>query len=151
MDPLTAIGLASNIIGFVDFAGKLISQGYEIYKSASGTTKENEDIEALIEDLSFHLDELGKGENAVPAAAVTPQDFRDQKLRELAAKCATFAEEILTSLEKLKKEPNAKFKGFNSFGKALRSAWGKKGMEEKVAKLEKFRSELEFTILVLLR
>jgi hypothetical protein len=40
LDPETAIGLASSVISFVQFAGDLISGASEVYKSASGNTAE---------------------------------------------------------------------------------------------------------------
>lgn len=47
MDPLTAFGLAANVLAFVDFAGKLISKGYEIYSSSSGVLGENTEVRLL--------------------------------------------------------------------------------------------------------
>lgn len=38
MDPLTAIGLASNILSFIDFGVKLTAAAYEVYGSADGAT-----------------------------------------------------------------------------------------------------------------
>jgi hypothetical protein len=42
MDPLTALGLAANIIQFVDFAAKLISAGSHIHKT--GTSQSEIDL-----------------------------------------------------------------------------------------------------------
>ncbi|KAE9374183.1 hypothetical protein N431DRAFT_481460 [Stipitochalara longipes BDJ] len=145
MDPLTALALASNIVGFIDFASKLISQGHEIYKSTSGALQENVDIEILANDLSLHVKRLKQGNT------ITAVTFQEQQLQSLASKCAILADDILLSLNKLKVNVNAKFKSFNSAGKALRTAWGKKDLEEKMAKLESFRSQLQFSILVSLK
>src|SRR6266566_2274950 len=51
MDILVAIGLAGNIIQFVDFGGKLISKTAEIYKSSTGALVENVDIETATNNL----------------------------------------------------------------------------------------------------
>ncbi|PYH90699.1 hypothetical protein BO71DRAFT_433598 [Aspergillus ellipticus CBS 707.79] len=47
MDPITAIGLVSNIIDFVDLGVKLFNDAREIYESASGATKANENHEFM--------------------------------------------------------------------------------------------------------
>jgi hypothetical protein len=38
MDPLTAIGLAGNILAFIDFGTKLAKAAYEVYESKDGAT-----------------------------------------------------------------------------------------------------------------
>jgi hypothetical protein len=142
---LTALGLASNILSFIDFASKLISQGHEIYKSTSGALEENVDIGVLANDLSVHAKKL-KEANVITAAT-----FQEQQLQSLAFKCASLADEVSLILDKLKVDPDAKFKRLSSVGKALKAAWGKKDLEEKVTKLDRFRSQLEFGILVALK
>lgn len=51
MDPLTAIGLAGNIITFVDLSTKILSRTKELYESASGATTENDELESLTKNL----------------------------------------------------------------------------------------------------
>lgn len=145
MDPVTALGFASNIISFVDFAGKLISKGHEIYKSASGASRENVEIETVIDDLSLHVDRLKQGNTIT---AVTP---RGQQLQSLASDCAILADEILQKLNKLKVDKNIKYRGLRSIGKTLRAAWGTKDLEKRVATLEGFRNQLQFGILIALK
>lgn len=40
MDPLTALGLAGNILAFVDFTAKILKRAIEIYDSADGHSQE---------------------------------------------------------------------------------------------------------------
>ncbi|KAH9220710.1 hypothetical protein DL95DRAFT_477881, partial [Leptodontidium sp. 2 PMI_412] len=141
MDPLTAIGLASNIIAFVDFAGKLVSQGHEIYKSASGALQDNVDINNIVTDLSLHVNKLKE------ANTITAPTQKEQQLQSLASKCSILAVEISQKLKKLNVDENAKMRGLRSIGKALRSAWGKKDLEDMMARLGTFRSEIQFSIL----
>ncbi|KAH6721901.1 hypothetical protein BKA61DRAFT_700906 [Leptodontidium sp. MPI-SDFR-AT-0119] len=145
MDPLTAIGLASNIIAFVDFAGKLVSRGHEIYKSASGALQENVDINNIVTDLSLHVNKLKE------ANTITAPTQKEQQLQSLASKCSILAEEISQKLKKLNVDENAKMRGLRSIGKAFRSSWGKKDLEEMMARLIAFRSEIQFSILVSLK
>jgi hypothetical protein len=51
MDPLTAVSLAGTILQFIDFSSKLVAGTYEIDRSVSGATAENEDITTVISDL----------------------------------------------------------------------------------------------------
>jgi len=51
MDPITAIGLASSILTFIECATEIVTGTYEVYHSVAGTTDENAHIEAVTEDL----------------------------------------------------------------------------------------------------
>ncbi|EPE09112.1 nacht nucleoside triphosphatase [Ophiostoma piceae UAMH 11346] len=51
MDPISALGLASNIIQFVDFASQLVTTGLDIYKSSHGATRENAALEVSVTQL----------------------------------------------------------------------------------------------------
>lgn len=140
MDPLTAIGLASNIIAFVDFASELVSSAHEIYKS--GALQENVDISSLVTVLSLHVNKLKQATSkSVPTQT-------ERQLQSLASKCADFAEDISKDLKKLQVNPNGTSKTLNSVGAALRTAWKQKGIKEKVDKLNSFRDALQFDILV---
>jgi len=51
MDPISALGLASNILTFIDVAGKILAGTYEVYQSATGRTDENAHVDSVIENL----------------------------------------------------------------------------------------------------
>jgi hypothetical protein len=51
MEALTAVGLASNIVQFISFAGDLVSTSKQISRSANGTLVENLEIEAIAQNL----------------------------------------------------------------------------------------------------
>lgn len=52
MDPLTAIGLAGNILTFIDFSYKVISGVNKVLSAPNGMTPENERLSVLVEDLN---------------------------------------------------------------------------------------------------
>lgn len=52
MDPFTAIGLAGNIISFIDLSYKVIAGVNKVLDSTSGMTPENAKLSALVEDLN---------------------------------------------------------------------------------------------------
>ena len=51
MDPFTAIGLASAIVQFVDYASKLVKGTIEIYGSATGDTAETGSLKLVTQKL----------------------------------------------------------------------------------------------------
>jgi len=55
MDPFTAIGLASNILSFIDFSAQLINGAREIYDSTTGTTEDNKSRESIVNEMKFFL------------------------------------------------------------------------------------------------
>lgn len=59
MDPLTALGLAGNIVQFIDFSCKILSDSYEIYRA--GSTSEHEEINFIATDLSTLADRIQHG------------------------------------------------------------------------------------------
>lgn len=49
MDPLTALGLAANVLTFIDFTSKILKAGKTIYNE--GTSEENKSREIVVADL----------------------------------------------------------------------------------------------------
>ncbi|KAG4428637.1 hypothetical protein IFR05_015881 [Cadophora sp. M221] len=52
LDPLTALGVASNVLSVIDFSGKIISGAISIYGSADGASKDYADMESVTVDLT---------------------------------------------------------------------------------------------------
>lgn len=51
MDPLTAFGLATNVVSFISFASELIKTTVEVHRSDSGTTYDLLSLERIYGDL----------------------------------------------------------------------------------------------------
>ncbi|KUI64368.1 hypothetical protein VM1G_11179 [Cytospora mali] len=95
MDPISAIGTASAILTFVDFAWELVAGAREIYKSADGVTDENAHIGKVIYDLQdvtdgIESDKLGTSKH-------------EKALKRLASECSELGEELLGILKKLER------------------------------------------------
>lgn len=146
MEALAAVSLAGNIVGFVDFASKVASQVQDIYKSASGASQDNLDVQTLIDDLSVHSKKLSEAKT-VPAAKQKEQ----QQLQSLAKRCLVLAGEMDQQLQELQVDKKADMRRVRSLGKGFRSVFKKKDMEEKMRRLSDFRDELEFGILISLK
>ena len=142
MEALAAVSLAGNVVAFVDFASKVASQVQDIYKSASGASQDNLDIQTLIDDLSVHSKKLSEAKT-VPAAKQKEQ----QQLQSLAKRCVDLAGELDLQLQKLQVDKKANMRRLRSLGKGFRSVFKKNDMEEKMRRLSEFRGELEFGIL----
>jgi hypothetical protein len=92
MDPVTAIGLASAIIAFIDFAHQIATGADGIYSSATGATKENAHIETVISDLDDAARDLTE---------ISSKTKHGKALNALATKCKKVSEDLLQLLNTL--------------------------------------------------
>ena len=147
MDPLTALGLAGNLIQIVDFSCKLFSSSRSLYASATGTSSENIEIEAIaidLERLNVNLQASLQTNN--PCCQLSSSD---QALVELSKACQNLARELIKALEDLKiNGPHRKWK---SLHQALRSIWAEEHISAKVNRLSAIREELNSRVLIDLR
>jgi hypothetical protein len=133
MDPLSALSLACNIIQFIDFTGKLINDGVEIYTSKLGSTDANLELESLygqLSDLSSRL--LDIGENG-PEYIASEQEGSsrhmepcDKGLVALAKGCRKDCDKIIEVVRKLRIDGKS-HRRWRSFRAALEYAWGGEG------------------------
>ena len=104
MDPLTAIGLASSIVQFVDFGTKLIGGAREIYFSTTGTTEENASLELVtIEIRAWSSKLVYSGSSA--------QSDEGKAICSLATECQILSDKILELIIKAKpKNPKSEIR-----------------------------------------
>jgi len=95
MDPVTAIGLASAIVQFVDFSTKIIHSAKEIYDSATGSTEENQSLEYVVSEMQHLSQKLDHPPNA-------QQTDDERALSRLAAECKILSDQILGLLTSIK-------------------------------------------------
>ena len=140
MDPVAAIGLAGNIVQFVDFSWKLLSETRDLYDSSTGVSADNDVLESISSDLINLNDAL----TAPSTAGAIPN-----RLRHLASQCKGAAEELLEVLDKIKvKGSHRKWK---SFMQALRSVWKKEQIENLFKRMERLRNEMQIRLQLMLR
>ena len=140
MNTVAAIGLAGNIVQFVDFSWKLIVEARDLHNSSSGASKGNEMLELISNDLNTLTDKL----TARTTLGVVPES-----LRNLASQCKHVADELLGVLITLKiKGGNRKWK---SFVKSLRTVWKKEQIEQLMKRLEILRDAMQFRLQLILR
>ncbi|KAK2606812.1 hypothetical protein N8I77_005538 [Diaporthe amygdali] len=102
MDPLTAIGLASNIISFIDFSVRLLKGFQEIHDSQHGALEENKSRETITREMQH----MSAGLLLFRASDKVEED---SGLRILAEECHGLSIELILLLEKVKsKNPGSK-------------------------------------------
>ncbi len=118
MDPLTALGVAGNVVAFVQFASSLITGTHNIYRSPSGQSKDAqtlEEIYATLFALSTKLGPSGDGSIGKETAG------GPTGLQQLAGVCRQDCERLLGLVVGLKSRGGGgdHSKVWKSFKKAL--------------------------------
>ncbi|KAI1347984.1 hypothetical protein F5Y01DRAFT_328962 [Xylaria sp. FL0043] len=136
LDPLTALGLAGNIIQFVNFTAKLASGTSAVYKSAAGTSIDNAIIESIAKDAQRLSSVL--------------QDIEDcpKELEDLVIDSGSLAEDLLDLLAKLKVQ-GRKTK-WKSFVAALKGIWDNHKVVSFLWKISSLQAQIGYHIQALL-
>ncbi|OAA66663.1 NACHT nucleoside triphosphatase [Niveomyces insectorum RCEF 264] len=157
MDPLTALGLASNIVQFVDFALKLYSASAEIVGSARGATTHNHELDTVYTRLQTFTSELklaADGEPSTPADGHSTAGALENApgnahtkaiqphvtaIEQIAAECRVVCGQLLDVVNGLRVDPTASNRRLRSLGAALKTAFGTKkiaGLEERLKRFQ---------------
>ena len=121
LDPLTSIGLATNVVQLVDFGLKVATTGHQI--ATKGSTEEHTHLESIAKGTSRLCDEISKhkGHAQVPSTALSSGNGRKEQttrpsssndavqqdenaIEGLAFRARTVAEELGMMLQGLKIE-----------------------------------------------
>lgn len=139
MDPLSAIGLVSSVITFIDFGYEVISAAREVRSSATGTTPANNHIEFLnarIEAVATDLAAAKSNQGNMSA------DTR--RLTELADKCLELSNDLKRLLDKLRaNNPKSKRQVFSVIVQNVRKKDQKRDLE---ARLDQCRQLLHLQL-----
>ncbi|KAI1764310.1 hypothetical protein GGR53DRAFT_324147 [Hypoxylon sp. FL1150] len=141
MEALVAVGLASNVLQFVDFATKLVSKAGELQKDlASSDHKDYDAIAAHLQTLAEKVKDSARSV-AQSSATVSPEE---KALQPLADGCCELANKLSRRLYRLGLS-SAQSGSILRRGKAAwRWVWNKKETEEIVERLHYFGSQLAF-------
>ena len=140
LDPLTALALTGNVLQFIDFGLKATSKAREVYVSADGITAENADLEVLTTDIASVSEKL---------VASSGNSSGNDSLDDISRRCKASAADLLVALRKLKVEGR---KGkWKSVRKGLKAVWGKRKVDDLRVRLESWRDEIQFHVVVQLR
>lgn len=132
LDPITAFGLAANVVQFVHFGSNLLSESIDLYNSAIGATASNIELETVTKDIQ---------ESIAPLHASVQEFPTTSSYCQLLTSCDDVAQKLLAAVEKLgvKDGPRRKWR---SFAKALLSVWGKEDISRLQERIGTLRDQI---------
>ncbi|KAL2815415.1 hypothetical protein BDW59DRAFT_166821 [Aspergillus cavernicola] len=123
MDPLSAIGLASSILQFIEFGVNLCQGFSEVASSTTGLTDGNTHISIVVEDLKQATDGL--------SVKIHGDSKQERELVQLAGNCQEVSLELAEILSKLR------VKRGDRVWSSVRVAWKSTLKQKKIASIEK--------------
>lgn len=158
MEATAALGIAGNIVQFIDFSQKLYKTIFQIYNSATGTTKHSDETEILINSFTSSLDVISADlskycahlSSAVPGDASNNDPEVSYQMQVLVRSCREVAVELQRHLDsvKVKGQQPGKRKAMLV---AVKAMWKEKRFQDVEQTLIRFRKELQWIVLVSLR
>jgi hypothetical protein len=94
-DPLTALGVASNVIQLVDFAWRLVSDSRDIYLSSSGLTQHNAALDTIAQDMA-------KLNNAIASSKAIKLDPSSDTLKPLITESNKIASDLIAAISSVR-------------------------------------------------
>lgn len=124
MDGFSALGLAANLVAFVEFAWTLLTESVQVYRSAEGDILALQRIAQEIRDFNNSL---------APAHGLTP------KTEAIAKAASNLCDELLDPVEKLLAGER---KPWRSFVVALRTIWSRDKLNNMLTRIERYQRVL---------
>lgn len=139
MDPLSAIGLVSSVITFIDFGYEVMAAAKEVRASTTGTTTANKHVEFLNTRMQAVAADLAAGKSTQGSMSA---DTR--RLTELADKCLELSNDLKSLLDKLRaNNPKSKRQILSAIVQNMRKKDQKKELE---ARLDQCRQQLQLQL-----
>lgn len=171
MDPITAFGVATNVLQFLDFGQRLYATSVEIYSAANGTSSKVSDSKILLQDFVASLDTISLDLQRYSSTLHTTSDLSFNQTLVSLSTCGTYSghdsakgdssiRDVVRGCRQLSKELLDRFEGLRIGGKhrrwkstiaSLKCLWQEKELENLKDRLNEYRSQLEWDILVSLR
>ena len=149
VDPFSALGLASNIVQFVDFCSKIVSRSVEQYQSVLGLAAQ----QAHLESITISLRSIANGLSESLAASQLMKKPEEENLRLLAIRCRETADQLIAAIEELKVDPRltGTSRKFASLWQVLSSLKEENRLTTFEQTLEKYRSQFTLHLVTLVR
>lgn len=148
MEPLSALGVATAVVQFLDFAGKVVAGTYEIYTAKPGAAGTS------LEDVTSSLLRVnGDLKKAISSPAALNLSQTDKDIVSLGKRCEDLGTRLISTLAKIHINASSSKCGklFSSFKAALLTVWKQSEVEALCRDLEGHRSQISLLILVALR
>ncbi|KAF9765877.1 hypothetical protein IL306_001759 [Fusarium sp. DS 682] len=138
MDPVSAVGLASGILTFVEAGLKLVKIAYNIHNSLDGVLGDNrhcEDVTSDVNKAALRLEIVGN-------ARLTPEQ---ESLSDLAKKCKATSTDLVQVLNEVKPKRNST-NPFNSLRYAVKASKKAKHISDLENQLKDYRNQLSLAL-----
>lgn len=139
MDPLTALSLAGTVVQFVDFGSKLLSQGYELYRSTGGQLAVDEEVDLITANLLGLVSKMRRANVHGPqrkATSIPRYDCNAQSINfeDICAEAAKIAQAILVKLAMLKID-NTRSRKLETFKRVWKRLWSQSEIDSLLGRL----------------
>jgi hypothetical protein len=146
MEALAIVSLAGNILQFVDFSCKFLSNTKQIYQSRAGSAFDAQELKKTTKSLQELSQNLINSRKDVQGQSVVMRPARDP-LVGLARGCEAAAGELLVMLGKLKaKDPESKR---STMVAGFKSTWKEREIKDLETRIEMYRSQLMIQLQVM--
>jgi hypothetical protein len=150
MEAGAAVGLAGNIVQFLDFSQKLTKTILEIWKSTTGSTKSNQNLAVTVQTFLQGLDSVASDLQEYRGFLGQLQpEIQDDHIQIVIEGCRHVADDLVSRLEKLR--TTSRSTRWNALVTALKCLWKESELEEMDKQLGRLRRELETRVLFSLR
>jgi hypothetical protein len=157
MDAVTILSVAAAAVQFVDFASRVVSSAWEIYRSPSGETLIEYEASTLARDLAYLATQIhNKSELFTSEMPYAGENESERQLRGLCKECLKINTEMQSALSTAKEKEGASEFGSSghsavrTFRKALEKVWGHKKTEALVDRIHSVRQQMMMSTLVCL-
>lgn len=151
MEAVAALGVAANVVQFLDFSQKLCSTSLEIYQATKGASRANTESETLlrcfIESINMVSSDLKKYRSALNVTP--PHVFGAGAIKDIVDDCRNLAGDLLGRFEKLRAGGNPG--RWKSFVRGVKCMWSEKELQDLQSRLGRYQSLLEWRVLISLR
>jgi hypothetical protein len=151
MDPLSALSVAGTVVQFVDFGTKLLKAGKDLYKSSTGVSATNAELETIATAIQSVLDKLRQSSETsqVFGPLTNIENEAHLSFDQICNGVASIAEELLRKLQTLKVQ-NRRHRKWESVRKALKSMLSENEVAGLLKRLAIFKDALNTQILSML-
>ncbi|KAL1840419.1 hypothetical protein VTJ49DRAFT_493 [Mycothermus thermophilus] len=144
MEPLAAVGLAANILQFVELCAKVVSEGNQIYHSVNGTTEEYTSLEQMCESIKELSDGLVPPQLQQDFSTLPPEkrpSKMEMKLAQLALRCRESSDQLLQDLRNSRLDSTDRGRAA-SLRQSIRNVMGRSRLKVLQTTVERHRTDL---------
>jgi hypothetical protein len=149
MEALTALGLATNVVQFVDFASKIVSQAVKIYRAQGTQDESNEHL--TLEKLTSSFQSYNKALKSSlrhQESEASNLSVADKEILEICGQCEGLTRKLLTTLSELR---SSKTNVWTSFVDALKIVWSDDEVQKLRQTLDSYRQQIALLMMVSVR